>query len=404
LIIFDSNFQKMYKAKYLILSLAALFFAPESIYAQVTNPPVTGTGQQGGDERNVITTAMPFLLISPDSRSAGMGDVGVALSPDANAIQWNAARLAFTENEIGASLSYSPWLANLNVNDMSISYLSAYYKISQNQVIGFALKYFDLGSITFTDTGVDGTEANPKDYSISVSYSRKLSDVFAASLTGGFARSNLFGNYSGGNADESKPATALIVDLGMFYTKGLLFNGKDSEFSAGLQLGNISNKVTYSSNDQEQFLPINLKIGSAFTTSIDAYNTITFALDFNKLMVPTPNLGDSVAPTLLEGMFGSFNDAPNGFSEELKEITISAGLEYWYNNVFAVRTGYFYEHEFKGGRKYFTAGLGFRYQVLGLDFSYLIPVEKQNPLGETLRFTASFNLEQLSSSKSTVKD
>jgi hypothetical protein len=393
----------MYKEKYLILSLAILFFAQDSTYAQVTGP-VTGTGQQGGDERNVITTAMPFLLISPDSRSAGMGDVGVALSPDANAIQWNAARLAFTENEIGGSLSYSPWLANLNVNDMSISYLTAYYKISQEQVIGFALKYFDLGSITFTEDGQGGTEANPKDYAISVSYSRKLSDVLAASLTGGFARSNLFGNFNSGSADESKPATALIVDLGMFYTKGLLFNGKDAEFSAGLQLGNIANKVTYSSNDQEQFLPINLKIGSAFKTSIDAYNTITFALDFNKLMVPTPNPGDSIAPTLLEGMFGSFGDAPNGLSEELREITISAGLEYWYNDVFAVRTGYFFEHASKGGRKYFTAGLGFRYQVLGLDFSYLIPVEKQNPLGETLRFTASFNLEQLSTSKSTVKD
>lgn len=402
--IFDTNFWNMYKAKYFIVTAAVILAGHVRGTAQVTNPPVTGTGQQAGDQRNVITTAMPFLMISPDSRSAGMGDVGVALSPDANAIQWNAARLAFTENEIGAALSYSPWLANLNVNDMSISYLSGYYKITQEQVIGVALKYFDLGSITFTDTGVDGTEANPKDYSVSVSYSRKLSDVFAASLTGGFARSNLFGNYASVNADESKAATALIVDLGLFYTKDILFNGKDSEFSAGLQIGNISNKVTYSSNDQEQFLPVNLKVGAAFKTAIDAYNTITFAVDLNKLMVPTPNPSDTVPPTLLEGMFGSFSDAPNGFSEEMKEITISAGIEYWYNNVFAVRTGYFHEHEYKGGRKYFTAGLGFRYSVLGLDFSYLIPVQKANPLGETLRFTAIFNMAQLSSNKSTVKE
>ena len=394
----------MHIAKFLVGFAIIGLIATES-KAQIQQP-VTGTGQVSGEERNVIDHAMQFLLISPDSRSAGMGDVGVALSPDANAIQWNAARLAFVENEVGASLSYAPWLSNINVTDMSISYLSGYYKIGQEQVIGIALKYFDLGTITFTDTGQGGTEANPKDFSLAFSYSRKLSNVLGASLTAGMARSNYFGNYNTGNTqgEQSKPATALIVDLGMFYTKEFLFNGKNSNLAAGLQISNISNKVTYSSADQEQFLPINLKLGTSFTTSLDAYNTITFSVDANKLMIPTPDPNRTQEPTLLEGIFGSFSDAPNGGSEELKEINIATGIEYWYNQVFAVRTGYFYEHEFKGGRKYFTAGLGFRYQVIGLDFSYLIPVEKQNPLGETLRFTAQFQLEQLSSKKSTVKE
>jgi hypothetical protein len=394
----------MHKAKYLASVVLTLFAISTTLKAQ-NNPPTTGLGQQDGEERNVITTAMPFLLISPDSRAAGMGDVGAALSPDANAMQWNAARLAFVESEVGGALSYSPWLANLNVSDMSISYLSGYYKLSQEQVIGFSLKYFDLGEITFTTGANDpGLQAKPKDFAISFAYSRKLSDALGASLTAGMARSNLFGNYSTSSQEQSKPATALIVDLGVFYTKELLFNGKDSDFNLGLQVSNISNKVTYSSADQEQFLPINLKLGSAFETYLDAYNSLTFSVDFNKLMVPTPDPDRETEPTLLEGMFGSFGDAPGGFKEEMREISISTGLEYWYNNVFALRTGYFHEHDTKGGRKYFTTGLGFRYQVLGLDFSYLIPVKKQNPLGETLRFTALFNLDQLSSNKDTVKD
>ncbi|MBK6267371.1 type IX secretion system outer membrane channel protein PorV [Marivirga sp. S37H4] len=392
----------MRKAKFIFYVIALVAMSP-SIKAQVTGGGVTPTGQSLEEQRNVITTAMPFLLISPDSRSAGMGDVGVALSPDANAMQWNAARLAFVKNEIGASLSYSPWLTKIGVNDMSISYLSGYYRISQEQVIGIDMKYFDLGSIFFTDTGQpgDGLEASPKDFSFAVAYSRKLSDNFSASLTARVARSNLFGDYQGSNLEDPKPATALGVDLGVFYTKSVLFNGNDSEFSSGLQISNISNKITYSDDDNEQFLPINLRIGTAFTTAIDPYNNITLSVDFNKLMVPTPNEDDTVRVTLLEGMFGSFGDAPGGYQEELREISIASGLEYWYNEIFAVRTGYFYEHVTKGGRQYFTAGLGFRYQVLGLDFSYLIPTKQQNPLAETLRFTATFSLENLNSENRT---
>lgn len=392
----------MRKAHPLLFIIALLTVANFSANAQV-NPNVVG--QNNPDEQlNVITTAMPFLLISPDSRSAGMGDVGVALSADANAMQWNAARLAFVENEIGASISYSPWLTSIGVNDMSISYLSGYYRIGQEQVIGVSMKYFDLGSIFFTDTGNpgDGLEASPKDFSIAVAYARKLSDNLSASLTAMVARSNLFGDYQGSNLQDPKPATALGVDLGLLYTKPLVFNGNDSDFSAGLQISNISNKITYSNTDNEQFLPINLKVGTAFTTALDAYNSLTVSVDFNKLMVPTPN--DSVNVNnigVLPGMFGSFSDAPGGFQEELREISIASGIEYWYNQVFAVRTGYFYEHFTKGGRQYFTAGIGFRYQVVGLDFSYLIPVARQNPLGETLRFTASFNMENLSSSNRT---
>jgi hypothetical protein len=383
-----------------LLFITAITFFSSVAFGQITGPPATVSGQDA--ERNVITTAMPFLLISPDSRSAGMGDVGVALSADANAMQWNAARLAFVENEVGASLSYSPWLTSIGVSDMAISYLSGYYKISKEQVVGVSMKYFDLGSIFFTDDGVQGTRASPKDFSISAAYSRKLSDNLSASLTGKFARSNLFGNYTSNNTSAPSPATAVGVDLGLFYTKELLFNGRDSEFSSGLQIANIANKVSYSGDDNEQFLPINMKIGTAFTTSLDAYNKLTIALDFNKLMVPTPAEGDTA--TLLEGMFGSFSDAPGGFQEEMREITISCGVEYLYNNVFAVRTGYFHEHYSKGGRQYFTAGVGFRYQVLGLDFSYLIPTTQNNPLAETLRFTAIFKFEDLGIAKASVTE
>lgn len=384
-----------------LLFITAITFFSSAAIGQISNP----SGLTGADpERNVITTAMPFLLISPDSRSAGMGDVGAAISADANAMQWNAARLAFVENEIGASLSYSPWLTSIGVSDMSISYLSGYYKITKEQVVGISMKYFDLGSIFFTDDGVSGTPFAPKEFSIAAAYSRKLSDNLSASLTGTFSRSNLFGNFSSGSATSPSPATALGVDLGMFYTKELLFNGRDSEFSAGLQIANISNKISYSGDDNEQFLPINLKVGTAFTTSLDAYNKLTIALDFNKLMVPTPVEGDTTNATLLEGMFGSFGDAPGGFQEEMREITISSGIEYLYNNVFAVRTGYFYEHFTKGGRQYFTAGVGFRYQILGLDFSYLIPTTQNNPLAETLRFTAIFKFENMGIAKASVKE
>ena len=391
----------MRAAKYFFIAVLSLLSGMVS--AQIT--PSTGIGQSLDDERNVITTAMPFLLISPDSRSAGMGDVGAALSPDANAMQWNAARLAFVENEVGASISYSPWLTNIGVNDMSISYLSAYYKISKEQVIGISMKYFDLGSIFFTDDGISGTDFSPKDFSFSAAYVRKLSNNFSASLTGMFARSNLFGDVSAASGlSNPRPATALGVDLGFFYTKNLIFNGNDSDFSSGLQISNIANKVSYSGDDNEQFLPINLKIGTAFTTALDPYNKITLAVDFNKLMVPTPNPNDTTTITLLEGMFGSFGDAPAGFREEVREISIASGVEYWYNQVFAVRTGYFYEHFTKGGRQYFTAGVGFRYQVLGLDFSYLIPTRQNNPLAETLRFSATFNFENLGFAKASVTE
>lgn len=386
-----------------LLFITAITFFSSAAAGQISSPPPTTVSGQDA-ERNVITTAMPFLLISPDSRSAGMGDVGAALSADANAMQWNAARLAFVENEIGASFSYSPWLRSINVDDMSISYISGYYKISKEQVVGVSMKYFDLGNIFFTDDGSTGTDFSPKDFSISAAYSRKLSDNLSASLTGKFARSNLFGNYTNNNTSPPSPATALGVDLGLFYTKELLFNGSDSEFSSGLQIANISNKVSYSGDDNEQFLPINLKLGTAFTTALDPYNKLTIALDLNKLMVPTPVEGDTTTATLLEGMFGSFGDAPGGFQEEMREITISSGIEYLYNNVFAVRTGYFYEHFTKGGRQYFTAGVGFRYQVLGLDFSYLIPTTQNNPLAETLRFTAVFKFEDMGIAKASITE
>ena len=345
----------------------------------------------GADQR-IITTAVPFLTISPDARSGGMGDVGVAISPDANAAYWNPAKLVFLDNQYGASFSYTPWLSKL-VPDMSISYLSGYYKISKEQAFALSMRYFDLGEIFFTLDGQDGTLFDPREYAIAGQYARKLTENLSVSIGARFIRSNLTGFYSSSNGTEARPGNSVASDIAFYYNKDILLSGKNTKLAFGANISNIGRKLTYTDEDNRDFIPTNLRLGSAVTTNLDPFNTITLAFDLSKLMVPTPT-ETSNEKSLLSGMFGSFGDAPGGFSEEIKEIIIAVGAEYWYNNTFAARAGYFSESEDKGNRKYLTLGLGFRYQVFGIDFAYLVPSEQDHPLKETLRFTLHFNMTQ----------
>lgn len=342
-------------------------------------------------QSKAITTAVPFLLISPDARHAALGDAGVASSPDANSSYWNPGKLVFIDKAYGGTVSYTPWLGKI-INDMSISYLSGFYKITREQAVSLSLKYFDLGEITFNNgpnpDNVLG-EFNPREFSFALSYSRMLTENLSVGVTGRYIHSNLTGAFSNGGTD-ARPGKSAAADIGIYYTKQLK-SAKNSNLSLGASISNIGAKISYSDNNNKDFLPTNLRLGGAFTTELDPYNTLTFLLDFNKLMVPTIDKNQSV----LSGMFGSFGDAPGGFKEELQEIMTSVGVEYWYHEVFAARLGYFNEAYDKGNRKYLTVGAGFRKRNFGFDIAYLVPTNKrEHPLAETLRFTLLFQIDE----------
>lgn len=363
--------------------------------------------------RRVITTAVPFLNFAPDSRHSGMGDVGVATSPDAYSAHWNAGKLAFIDNDMGVSLSYSPWLGRL-VNDMSLSYLTFYRKIDNVSSWGLDLRYFNMGDIQLTDgRGNELGEFTPRDVAIGGTYSRKLSDKLGLGISGRFIHSNLSGNLSSASGTESRPGVSIGADVGLYYNTEVLTGDRIGVWSWGMTITNIGPKLTYNSAEDLDFIPTNFRIGTAYLINLNEYNSLTFSLDLNKLMVPSPpvlatdengqlitdpNTGEFVIERgrnpdrpLINAMFTSFVDAPDGFSEEMQEIMISFGMEYIYNKVFALRTGYFYENPNKGGRRYFTMGVGINYQKLGFDFSYLVPQVQNHPLGETLRLSLAYN-------------
>ncbi|WMJ75613.1 type IX secretion system outer membrane channel protein PorV [Cytophagaceae bacterium ABcell3] len=397
----------------LLLIVCVLNIIYHSGNAQMTNPDVQDLiGQEG----RAITTAVPFLTIAPDARAAALGDAGAATSPDANSIFWNPAKLAFIENDMGASISYTPWLRKL-VNDMSLSYLTAYKKITREQAIGFQLKYFNMGNIQFTDqAGQPLNEFRPREFSTGLTYSRKLSDNMGVAIGMKYIHSNLAGNFTLASTGEpARPGNTAAGDIGWYYNRDLQLGGTPANLALGAAITNIGAKISYSGNDDRDFIPTNLRVGAAFTTELDPYNKITFIADVNKLMVPTPPVykrdedgriltypdgsnrtlaGRPVEDrSLINGMITSFYDAPGGFQEELRELYYSFGIEYWYNDLFAVRGGYFHEHRYKGNRQYFTMGFGVRYQVFGLDFAYMVPLQQNHPLAETLRFTLLFDLE-----------
>ena len=342
---------------------------------------------------NVVTTAVPFLTIAPDPISGAMGDVGAATEPDVNASFWNPAKLAFVEQEYAIGLTFTPWL-NKFVDDMSISYLTGYYKLNDEQAFGASLTYFNLGDIELTDGAANPLGSfTPREFAFSLSYSQKLSTKLSLGVTGKFIHSNLSGNITTSPVTDPRPGTSIAADIGLYYRSELNVLSKQSRLAYGVSITNIGSKISYNSADEEDFIPTNFRIGSALETYLDPYNKLTFALDFNKLMVPTPQPdGSHLDKGLIDGIFGSFSDAPGGFSEELQEIMISFGAEYEYQERFAFRVGYFYEHVNKGNRKFFTAGVGFKVNQLEFNFSYLVPQMQEHPLAETLRFGAIFKL------------
>jgi len=351
-----------------------------------------------GTNSNAIPTAVPFLMITPDSRSGAIGDAGVALSPDANANFWNPSKLAFIEGNDVLSASYSPWLRSL-VPDVSLSYVAYAHKLDDRNTIGASLRYFNLGSIDLTD-GVQtplGTYV-PNEFSIDGSFARKFGNNFSLGLSLRYIHSSLAnGPFSG---QQVKAGNAVAADVSLYYKKDLQEFGNDATFAFGTNISNIGSKISYTDNGTKYFLPTNLRIGAANTFNLDETNQLTLALDFNKLLVPTPPIRDSEGNivsgknddrSVVSGIFGSFSDAPGGFSEELKEIGISSGVEYWYNKQFALRAGYLYQNPAKGGLHYVTLGTGFKYDVFAFDFSYIAASQKNSPLANTLRFTLMVN-------------
>ncbi len=354
----------------------------------------SGTSLIGQDSTNkVITTAVPFLSITPDSRAAGMGDAGVATTPDANSAHWNAAKLAFIDKGYGVSASYTPWLGKI-INDMSIFYLSGFYKINRKQTVAASMKYFNLGEVQFNQ-GPDPADLlgryNPREFSFDVTYSTILTEHMSIGGSLRYIHSNLTG-YLSTNSFDARPGNSVAVDFGFYYNKPVVW--KNSNLAFGATITNLGGKISYSDANNKDFLPTNLRIGSAYKMELNALNSLSFALDFNKLMVPSPAPGSKSKP-MLGGVLGSFTDAQGGFKEEMQEITTSLGMEYWYNNTVAGRLGYFYEAQSKGNRKYLTAGVGFRFDKFGLDVAYLVPTNKrENALAETLRFTLMMLFEK----------
>lgn len=362
-----------------------------------TNLRAQNSGVIAGQDtsKRVITTAVPFLTIAPDPIAGAMGDVGAATDPNANSAHWNPAKLTFINKKAGAAFSFTPWLQRF-VDDMSISYLSAFVKIDDESAFGFAMTYFDLGDIQLTDgAGNELNTINPREFALATTYSRKLGNNFSLGITGKFIHSNLSGGITVSPVTDPKPGTSIAADIGVYYRSRVTVFQKDAQLSFGGVISNLGAKISYNSADEEDFIPTNLRLGSALSTYLDPYNKITFAMDFNKLMVPTPQPdGSHLDKGLLEGVFGSFGDAPDGFKEELQEVTVSTGAEYEYKETFAIRAGYFYEHVNKGNRKYFTMGVGFKHKALGFDFAYLIPQFQDHPLAETLRFGLTLDLSK----------
>ena len=357
--------------------------------------------QSSSNNISVVTTAVPFLRISPDSRSGGMGDVGIATSADAYSNFWNLGKIPFAKTNTNIGVTYTPWLTDLGLNDVYLASLAGYHKLDEDQALSFGLRYFSLGSIQFTDA--NGNQLNnfrPREFTVEAGYSRKLSAKSGLGLGLRYISSDLAGGTV--NGITYKKGTSVAADL-HYFNNGLKEDG--SGLNWGVTLSNLGTKISYTEDaNQKDFIPANLGLGAAYTKVFDADSKVTFALDLNKLLVPTPplvtdsaGLADYRSKGVVSSWFSSFGDAAGGGQEEFKEITASIGAEYWYKEQFALRAGYFYENPDKGNRKYFTVGAGLMYNMFGLNFSYLLPNGagvNRNPLSNTLRFSLSFNLDK----------
>lgn len=378
------------------LQLAAVFFilsGIQTVKAQI-------------DTINVVTTAVPFLRISPDARAGGMGDLGLATTPDANSPFWNLAKLPFAVNNTGAGLTYTPWLKDLGLNDVYLLAASGYHKLNESEALAASIRYFSLGNIQFTDgAGNDFGNGRPREWGFDVGYTRKLSDRIGMGIALRYIHSNLVGNYADQNSTY-QAGNAVAGDLSFYYNSGR----ENSEgWNFGATLSNLGSKIGYTRDaNQRDFIPANFSFGTAYTKVFDEMNHMTFGVDVHKLLVPTPPLPTGNETTdstnisnyrnkgVVSSWFSSFGDAPGGFGEELREFQLSVGIEYAYNNQFYARAGYFFEDKTKGNRKYFTVGLGLKYNVFGLNFSYLVPSGtgvNRNPLSNTLRFGLLFDID-----------
>ena len=374
-----------------------------------------GTAQaQAQDNQATINTAVPILTLTPDARGSALGEAGVATSPDANVAYYNPGKLGFVPYKYAASLSYSPWLRNIT-DDMSLSYLSGYGKVGERSAFGASLMYFDLGTIDYRDPNNNSNGSfSPKEYAISASYGLQLTDNLGVGVSARYIRSNLVGSI---NNNDAQSGNAAAVDLGAYYTKDATIGAGLYNLAFGASIANIGNKIAYRDPENPSFLPTTLRLGTAITREIDQYNKITLVFDATKLLVPspyyevgvaTPNRNNPVVvaknreianKSLPSAILGSFSDAPGGFKEELREINLSGGIEYNYNDLLYARGGYFYEAPDKGDRQYASLGLGVRYQVFGIDGTYLVPTgsnSQNNPLAQTIRVSLHFNLNKLS--------
>ena len=365
------------------------------------------------DQFNPIYTGVTSLSIAPDARAGALGDIGVATEPDVNSQYWNPAKYPFNIARAGVSMSYTPWLRQL-VSDIDLINLAGFYRIGDYSAVSGSLTYFSLGEVFVENEMV----IKPYEMAIDVAYSRMLSETFSAAIALRYIHSDLQYNY----AEDMSPGSAFAADIALYYNNYILLGNRECMIGLGLNASNIGTKISYDDGATNEFIPTNLRLGASLLVPIDEYNTISFSADINKLMVPTrPTYGQfldengydpgdnsyySEYQTWLEstgyndispisGMFKSFSDAPGGFSEELKEIYGGVGVEYCYNQQFSVRGGYHYENEYKGNRKYFTVGAGFRMNVFSLDAAYLISTAQSNPLDQTLRFSLSFDMDGL---------
>lgn len=357
--------------------------------------------------QNYISTGMPILLIAPDAVSSGMGDVGAATTPDAYSAHWNNAKFAFVEGTMGISTTFTPWLRNLKVGDMNLLYLGGYHRINKRSTVAASLTYFSLGDIDMTDIeGNKVTDLHPNEFAFDASYALMLSDNLSLGATGRFMRSDLTNGQTindGSGNSETHAANSLAADIGLYYQRPV---SRNEEIALGAFISNLGAKLRYSEdNNNQEFLPANLRVGGRYTNRIDDYNKVSVMVDINKLLVPTPNFRTYSTDSLqsltdynnigvVAGALQSFGDAPGGINEELQELQLSMGAEYWYAETFAVRAGYFFEHANKGGRQYATVGFGLRYNFFSFDFSYLVPTSRlsNNPLTNTIRITLSMDL------------
>lgn len=390
------------------LTLTLLAVVLFSANAMAQNKTTALTGQT----KNYISTGMPIMLVAPDAVSGALGDAGVAAKPSAYSAHWNNAQFAFIEDDFGVSTTYTPWLRNLGVADMNLLYLGGFGHINKRMTLAASLTYFSLGEIESRDAeGQSRGSMKPNEFAFDVSYALQLSDEFSMGATVRYLRSDLTNGQDisdGSGYVTTKPGNSIAADLGFYWQHEL---DKHQEMAVGLFMSNMGAKLSYSDDDtKKEFLPTNLRIGLRYTNEIDEANAISLLFDINKLMVPTPpkTVGDSTYSKyyrnmteyyqtgVMKGMIQSFYDAPGGFGEELRELQLSGGAEYWYKQTIAARLGYFYEHDTKGGRQYATVGFGLRFNIFEADFAYLIPTTTfgSNPLSNTIRISLTLHFKK----------